>query len=814
MFFDKFEPGNVGMVLIEKQRPKKLVDDILQLTTPHRIKWFGDYSETEKGTMYLYKIATLGISRDFGVAEIKVETRFKDMWKVELRNQAFHVFCGEMKRIVLDLWANGGPRKKEGILDRVKAYFRPEPKRELPDLGVFDVTEDALAKASKQSNLTVQTVDKNEDLESERELVDSMIASFPRLNRTLRVTLILREGHTRRVLNEKQLIETLRRLPNTQLGVYRFASIPFPTQVAIINQTDVFIAMHGAALTHVFFMRPDTYLVEMFPYGFRKTIFQNLAGIMKVRYTFWQNARPEDTIFHWEYVEQTRFTDRPKEEIVGKPIDWYNMDSKNFWRNQDTRIEMTELVHTLGNAFRREVDGKNFIYQPWGYFAEQLSSLRIACGISILLNRTLVLPFAGYQPWAPTNDDSHRICRSGRFRWRPIERYLNMGSLASDLPCSWITHDNFYSLNQNTSIGLLRFLPDASIPISIMEPQVPRYYHDIVAAPFDGLLRDSNAFPRFNAQGIRRKYGHVKSRTLAFGPIARTLYDFGLGPVPPTDAKVVSPSMRRQMNNQETLIQKINYRAQDASPRLLRQQTSGSSNSLRFSPQTNTKPDPKAVLDPPYFEIISAISFRQDLIDKARELVSTFLKPSFVAMHVRRGNIQGKCDIMTNRYEPSLFKPPAVIDEMTHVASGAAHPVKECYQSRKYIEYFIRKKLPKPSFVPMLENQELRVIEFDELRQSAVQKVEDGQAATGSNGGKGSAGEAKPSSPSQIYVVTDDMGLPHEAFHGGNGGGGSNAHGGTRQELADLGKEYGWQNSFFLSDMLPTDTLLSAVSAG
>lgn len=55
------------MVLIEPSKPKKFVDDILQAVTPYPVKWFG---ELEDG---LYRSATMGISRDFGISEIKVE---------------------------------------------------------------------------------------------------------------------------------------------------------------------------------------------------------------------------------------------------------------------------------------------------------------------------------------------------------------------------------------------------------------------------------------------------------------------------------------------------------------------------------------------------------------------------------------------------------------------------------------------------------------------------------------------------------------------------------------------------------------------
>jgi hypothetical protein len=59
--------GRNRLVLIEPSKPKKFVDDILQAVTPYPVKWYG---ELEDG---LYRSATLGISRDFGISEIRVE---------------------------------------------------------------------------------------------------------------------------------------------------------------------------------------------------------------------------------------------------------------------------------------------------------------------------------------------------------------------------------------------------------------------------------------------------------------------------------------------------------------------------------------------------------------------------------------------------------------------------------------------------------------------------------------------------------------------------------------------------------------------
>ncbi|KAJ3080459.1 hypothetical protein HK100_010135, partial [Physocladia obscura] len=98
------------------------------------------------------------------------------------------------------------------------------------------------------------------------------------------ITLVLREKNTaQQILNEHQVIARLEKFP-IKLFVYRFSSsIAVIEQVRIIDKTHVFITMHGMAMAHIVFLKPNAYVIELFPYAFKKVVYQNMASVLNVR---------------------------------------------------------------------------------------------------------------------------------------------------------------------------------------------------------------------------------------------------------------------------------------------------------------------------------------------------------------------------------------------------------------------------------------------------------------------------------------------------------------------------------------------------
>lgn len=90
----------------------------------------------------------------------------------------------------------------------------------------------------------------------------------------------------RKVDNLESTVELLHRLyPQHRIEVRVFENLPFSEQLKVVRDSDVLCGVHGAALTHVLFMRRDTGLVEFRPRPYRNNaIFENLARLAGVRY--------------------------------------------------------------------------------------------------------------------------------------------------------------------------------------------------------------------------------------------------------------------------------------------------------------------------------------------------------------------------------------------------------------------------------------------------------------------------------------------------------------------------------------------------
>jgi len=62
--------------------------------------------------------------------------------------------------------------------------------------------------------------------------------------------------------------------------------MPFGEQLRIARESDVLCGVHGAALTHVLFLRQDSELVEFTPPEARRNdLFKKLAGFRGIRFT-------------------------------------------------------------------------------------------------------------------------------------------------------------------------------------------------------------------------------------------------------------------------------------------------------------------------------------------------------------------------------------------------------------------------------------------------------------------------------------------------------------------------------------------------
>ncbi|XP_078678625.1 EGF domain-specific O-linked N-acetylglucosamine transferase-like [Branchiostoma floridae x Branchiostoma belcheri] len=115
----------------------------------------------------------------------------------------------------------------------------------------------------------------------------------------LRVTYLSRTTQHRRVLNEDQLLALLRTDPrllvskvdysHRQMIFIPFRKMPFLEQLQNTHNTDIFIGIHGAGLTHALFLPDWACLVEI--YNCRdEPCYRNIAALRGVGYVTWEGS--------------------------------------------------------------------------------------------------------------------------------------------------------------------------------------------------------------------------------------------------------------------------------------------------------------------------------------------------------------------------------------------------------------------------------------------------------------------------------------------------------------------------------------------
>jgi hypothetical protein len=529
--YETFFPDYQRTVLIDPGHPSRFAD-FLAAASSYPLTWM---ESLEDG---VYKAMILGISRDALVQEIEVEKHFQHIWG--MRALAFRLFS-----------------------ERIKSVFVE---------GINSSVQDGNWHMNIATSLSSQSIQKKDSSQGNR----------------VNITFLRREGTSRRILNFEDLLFTLQNsFPYDEYDVqdYNFENMTLGEQMSIIHNTDILVGMHGAGLAHVMFMRPNTHVIELHPYKFRKMIFQNIAKIMDVRYVFWQNTRQRDTVFHWEDVEQRRFTKRSKQDIIQTPVDWHNMDSKNYWRNQDTKVnvnEMVYLIQSVENNRRNNGEETYLMFMPWEQLNNQVTGFKSACAVASLLNRTVVLPHLGYRiRWdGSTKDKDYRIWD---FSWRSFEAYFDLEQLTY-LPCHYITFDNFFALNNDRDVGPIHW---HDLDVSFSDKQLMEYYKDVAQLPFSQVAYNNDLQYQLSEHDIVSAHGEDHARVLSLGAMFR-YFDFG--------KKLVYP-----------LVTYTNF-----------------------------------MENPLYADISSSLEFATDIKDIAMRAIQK-IPDKYVAIHVRRGDYEQKC---------------------------------------------------------------------------------------------------------------------------------------------------------------------------
>lgn len=193
------QAGRNRLVLVDKDRPTKFMH-VMKSASKLPVSWYLDLHDS------IFENCVLGISRDFGIREIVPERKIRLPKRYQIRNTAFR----HLSRIIM-----------ENVLQI--PYVKVE------------------SKSLKQNDFPTLT---DRELKEVENMTKSFQDPIPSHNRRQTLTLILRDGSTRQILNENKLVRALQRLPIT-VNVFRFGDMSFSEQVSIMRRTDVLLCIHG-----------------------------------------------------------------------------------------------------------------------------------------------------------------------------------------------------------------------------------------------------------------------------------------------------------------------------------------------------------------------------------------------------------------------------------------------------------------------------------------------------------------------------------------------------------------------------------------
>uniref|UniRef100_A0A6I8RBR0 EGF domain-specific O-linked N-acetylglucosamine transferase n=1 Tax=Xenopus tropicalis TaxID=8364 RepID=A0A6I8RBR0_XENTR len=128
----------------------------------------------------------------------------------------------------------------------------------------------------------------------------------------IRITILVRSTEFRKILNLDELVHALEAEPTFQVKVvdYKYRVLGFLEQLEITHNSDIFIGMHGAGLTHLLFL-PDWAVVFELYNCEDERCYLDLARLRGIRYMTWENRDkvfPQDKGHHPNLGEHPKFT--------------------------------------------------------------------------------------------------------------------------------------------------------------------------------------------------------------------------------------------------------------------------------------------------------------------------------------------------------------------------------------------------------------------------------------------------------------------------------------------------------------------------
>jgi hypothetical protein len=142
---------------------------------------------------------------------------------------------------------------------------------------------------------------------------------------------IIERAHNRKFIALDSWVETLKsRYPRSSITVYDFATKSLEEQLRIVQDTDVLVGHHGAALTHSIFLNPEAAVVEILPPVFSMRGFRSLARMRGLAHFGANCMWPEEWNKTVNGVPLPEGWTAPQEPVNWQSAEWTYMTDEQF----------------------------------------------------------------------------------------------------------------------------------------------------------------------------------------------------------------------------------------------------------------------------------------------------------------------------------------------------------------------------------------------------------------------------------------------------------------------------------------------------
>jgi len=152
---------------------------------------------------------------------------------------------------------------------------------------------------------------------------------------------------SKKIVNGGELFSGANEIGNCQVAF--LSQLPIKSQIELVAGSRVFISTHSEDMVYMLFLRPDSSIIEVMPYGIESDINKKIAELCGLNYHVWQNTDRSRAQFDAKILDTFPLTEEQKKTII--EADKYDPSlpsgALTYWETQDTKVNVEEIKTIL-----------------------------------------------------------------------------------------------------------------------------------------------------------------------------------------------------------------------------------------------------------------------------------------------------------------------------------------------------------------------------------------------------------------------------------------------------------------------------------